>query len=69
MSDTQHFVEIRHARKNYGYIEVLKDISLNVERGQIVAIIGPSGSGKSTLLRAINDLDPLTEGEVWLDGV
>ncbi|NDR56722.1 amino acid ABC transporter ATP-binding protein [Aliiruegeria sabulilitoris] len=69
MSDPQHFVEIRHARKNYGYIEVLKDISLNVERGQIVAIIGPSGSGKSTLLRAINDLDPLTEGEVWLDGV
>ncbi|RYH09483.1 amino acid ABC transporter ATP-binding protein [Tropicimonas sp. IMCC6043] len=69
MSDTQNFVEIRNARKSYGYIEVLKDISLNVERGQIVAIIGPSGSGKSTLLRAINDLDPLTGGEVWLDGV
>ncbi len=69
MSDAQPFVEIRHARKNYGYIEVLKDISLTVERGQIVAIIGPSGSGKSTLLRAINDLDPLTEGEVLLEGV
>ncbi|MDV7144889.1 amino acid ABC transporter ATP-binding protein [Tropicimonas sp. TH_r6] len=69
MSDTPHFVEVRNARKSYGYIEVLKDISLSVDRGQIVAIIGPSGSGKSTLLRAINDLDPLTGGEVFLEGV
>ncbi len=69
MNDTNPFVDIRHAQKSYGALEVLKDISLQVERQQIVAIIGPSGSGKSTLLRAINDLDPLTAGEVWLDGV
>jgi ABC-type polar amino acid transport system ATPase subunit len=68
MTETTPFVEVRHAQKSYGKLEVLKDINLTVERGQIVAIIGPSGSGKSTLLRAINDLDPLTGGEILLEG-
>ena len=63
----QPIIRIRHAAKNYGPLEVLKDISLDVLKGQIVAIIGPSGSGKSTLLRAINDLDPLSSGEIWLE--
>jgi polar amino acid transport system ATP-binding protein len=67
MSDPTPIIDIRHAQKSYGTLEVLKDISLQVARGEIVAIIGPSGSGKSTLLRAINDLDPLTGGEVWLE--
>lgn len=69
MTDQKDFVQIRHAKKSFGTLEVLRDINLTVERGQIVAIIGPSGSGKSTLLRAINDLDPLTGGEILLDGV
>ena len=68
MPDTP-FIDIRHAAKSFGSLEVLKDINLQVQKGQIVAIIGPSGSGKSTLLRAINELDPLTSGEVWLEGV
>ncbi|MBF9060118.1 ATP-binding cassette domain-containing protein [Rhodobacterales bacterium HKCCSP123] len=67
MTEQKPFVDIRNAQKSYGSLEVLKDISLQVARGEIVAIIGPSGSGKSTLLRAINDLDPLTGGEVWLE--
>ena len=62
-------VEVRQARKSFGAHEVLKGIDLSVERGQIVGIIGPSGSGKSTLLRAINHLETLDSGEVWLDGV
>ncbi|WP_299345518.1 ATP-binding cassette domain-containing protein, partial [uncultured Maritalea sp.] len=54
MNEQIKFVEIRHAQKSYGDLEVLKDISLTVDRGQIVGIIGSSGSGNSTLLRAIN---------------
>ena len=62
-------VEVRGARKAFGANEVLKGIVLTVDRGQIIAIIGPSGSGKSTLLRAINHLETLDAGEVFLDGV
>lgn len=69
MTSTRAMVSVRGARKAFGAIEVLKGIDLDVERGQIVAIIGPSGSGKSTLLRAINHLETLDAGEVWLDGV
>ena len=67
MTNDQPFIDVRHAQKSFGTLEVLKDINLQVKKGQIVAIIGPSGSGKSTLLRAINDLDPLTGGEIWLE--
>ena len=69
MSNKKAFISIRHAKKNYGDLEVLKDINLDVRKGQIVAIIGSSGSGKSTLLRAINNLDPLTNGEIWLEDI
>jgi polar amino acid transport system ATP-binding protein len=62
-------VEVRNAHKRFADVEVLKGIDLSVERGRIIGIIGPSGSGKSTLLRAINHLETLDEGEVWLDGV
>ena len=68
MTEKEPFLEIRNARKNFGPLDVLHDISLSVGKGEIVALIGPSGSGKSTLLRAINDLEPLTSGEVWLEG-
>ncbi|WP_421913339.1 amino acid ABC transporter ATP-binding protein [Mesorhizobium sp.] len=69
MNTQRPMVEVRGARKSFGAMEVLKGIDLSVDRGQIVAIIGPSGSGKSTLLRAINHLETLNGGEVWLDGV
>ena len=61
-------IDVKHLYKNFGSLEVLKDVSLHVDRGQVVAIIGPSGSGKSTLLRSINLLETPTNGEIWVDG-
>jgi len=63
------FVELKSVVKRYGQHTVLQDVSLKVERGEIIAIIGRSGSGKSTLLRCINGLEPVQAGEVWVDGV
>ncbi|ERM91759.1 amino acid ABC transporter ATP-binding protein [Caldanaerobacter subterraneus] len=55
--------------KNFGSLEVLKGVTLKVNKGEVVVIIGPSGSGKSTLLRCINLLEEPTKGEVFIDGV
>ena len=57
-------LEIRNLRKSFGDLEVIKDISLNVEEGQVVAVIGPSGSGKSTLLRCATMLETMDSGEL-----
>ncbi len=60
---------VEHLSKSFGKLEVLRDISLNISDGEIVAIIGPSGSGKSTLLRCINLLEKPTSGHIYVDGV
>ena len=60
---------VEHLSKSFGKLEVLRDISLNISDGEIVAIIGPSGSGKSTLLRCINLLEKPTGGHIYVDGV
>ncbi len=62
-------IKIKNLYKNYGKLEVLKDISLQVKQGEIVSIIGPSGSGKSTLLRCINRLEDFHQGNIIIDGV
>lgn len=62
-------IRIEHLVKSFGPLEVLKDISTEVETGQVVAIIGPSGSGKSTLLRCINLLETPTAGHILVDGI
>ncbi len=61
-------ITVNNVYKSFGKNEVLKGISLNVEKGEKLALIGPSGSGKSTLLRCLNLLEEIKYGEVWLDG-
>ena len=61
-------IEIKHLKKSYGQNEVLKDISLSVNKGEVISIIGSSGSGKSTFLRSINLLEEPTAGEILFHG-
>lgn len=64
----ENIIEINHLKKDFGKNQVLKDISLSVEKGEVVTIIGASGSGKSTLLRCINLLEIPTGGEIIYQG-
>jgi ABC-type polar amino acid transport system ATPase subunit len=59
-------IRIKGARKNYGPVQALKGIDLDIAKGEVVLIIGPSGSGKSTLLRCVNRLENLNSGEIWV---
>jgi polar amino acid transport system ATP-binding protein len=61
-------VEIKNVRKRFGDLEVLKGVSLNVEMGEVVCLLGASGSGKTTLLRCINHLETIDEGEIRVAG-
>jgi ABC-type polar amino acid transport system ATPase subunit len=61
-------IEVRNLRKSYGELEVLKDISFTVDKGEVVVVLGPSGSGKSTMLRCINLLEEFEGGEIRIDG-
>jgi ABC-type polar amino acid transport system ATPase subunit len=62
-------VNVKGINKHFGHLHVLKDVSLDVARGEVVVIIGPSGSGKSTLLRCLNYLEPVQSGEIRVDGI
>jgi len=62
-------VKIKNINKYFGHLHVLKDLSLDVTKGEVVVVIGPSGSGKSTLLRCLNYLEPVQSGEIWIDGI
>jgi putative glutamine transport system ATP-binding protein len=62
-------IEFKHANKYFGDFQVLKDINLTINKGEVVVIIGPSGSGKSTLLRCINRLETISEGSLTVNGI
>jgi polar amino acid transport system ATP-binding protein len=61
-------IKLENVYKSFGKLEVLKNINLEVTKGDVVCIIGPSGSGKSTLLRCLNHLERITEGRTIIDG-
>lgn len=62
------FIDMLHIEKNYGLVAVLQDVSLSMERGEVVSIIGPSGSGKSTFLRCLGQLETIQKGAIIVDG-
>jgi glutamate transport system ATP-binding protein len=64
----QPLVRLAGVQKHFGELHVLRDIDLDVDRGEVVVVIGPSGAGKSTLCRAINRLETIDEGDILLDG-
>ncbi len=77
MADRRHHTEtsygsgkihVTNLKKNFGKLEVLKDINLDVTEGEVVVLLGPSGSGKSTLLRCLNQLETATAGQIMVDG-
>lgn len=61
-------VELTHVEKHYGDLHVLKDINLQVSKGEVVVVVGPSGSGKSTMCRTINRLETIDSGDIRIDG-
>ena len=65
---SQPIIELRHVDKHYGPLHVLKDVNLEVDKGEVVVVIGPSGSGKSTLCRTINRLETIDSGEILIEG-
>ena len=68
MKDNNVILEVKDLHKSFGEQEVLKGISTEVNRGDVIAIIGPSGCGKSTFLRSLNLLETPTSGQILFEG-
>ena len=62
-------IEMKNVSKWYGSFQVLNECSTNIEKGEVVVVCGPSGSGKSTLIKTSNALEPIQQGEIWVNGV
>lgn len=68
MSEKQAMIRVQNLKKSFGAVEVLKDINLEVKKGEVVVLIGASGSGKSTLIRCINFLEIKNGGDIFIEG-
>ena len=68
MSDAEIMISIQHLSKSFGETQVLRDVNIDVKRGEVVVVLGPSGSGKSTMLRCINLLEAPTGGRIFIEG-
>ena len=62
-------IKVEYLSKNFGKLTVLKDINIEIKKGEIISIIGPSGTGKSTFLRCLNLLDKPSGGRIWVDNL
>ena len=62
-------IRVEHLKKDFGSLEVLKDVSAEIHEGEVVVVIGPSGSGKSTFLRCLNRLEEPSGGKITVDGI
>ena len=62
-------IQLKNVSKWYGSFQVLNDCSTSIQKGEVVVVCGPSGSGKSTLIKTINALEPIQQGEIWVNGV
>jgi polar amino acid transport system ATP-binding protein len=66
MGDYEYILKTEHLGKSFGTLEVLKDVNLEVKKGEVICIIGPSGAGKSTYLRSLNQLEKITTGKIFI---
>ncbi len=64
----EYLVSIQHLEKSFGDLKVLRDVNINIKKGEVVVVLGPSGSGKSTMLRCINLLEQPTSGHIFIEG-
>ncbi|MBQ6155102.1 MAG: amino acid ABC transporter permease/ATP-binding protein [Bacteroidales bacterium] len=68
MTRASDLIRVSHLKKSYGDLEILRDINVNIHRGEVISIIGPSGTGKSTFMRCLNLLEQPTGGSIFVDG-
>ena len=68
MDNYEYILETVHLSKRFGSLEVLRDINMEVRKGEVICIIGPSGAGKSTYLRSLNQLEKITSGKIYIPG-